>query len=97
MAILSIRWSFGLAWGSSSAESPVVAWLFGLRSHGLIFGVIGLGFTIGAAIGPFVTGYIYDITNSYTMAFVVCAVLSVIGLIASASISPTKMACENTA
>ncbi len=88
---------FGLAWGSSSAESPIVAWLFGLRSHGLIFGVIGLGFTIGAAIGPFITGYIYDITNSYTMAFVICTALSVIGLIASASISPTKIGCVNTA
>ena len=79
---------FGLAWGSSASESPVVAWLFGLRSHGLIFGVIGLGFTIGAAIGPFVTGYIYDVTNSYTIAFVVCVALSIIGLIASASIRP---------
>ena len=58
--------------GMGAAESPLVAGLFGLRSHGLIYGVIHIGFTFGAAVGPLVTGYIFDITGSYQIAFLIC-------------------------
>ena len=82
---------FGFAHGGMGAsESPLVARVFGLSSHGLIFGVAGLGFTAGAAAGPYVMGYIFDITGSYHLAFVVCAAVSVIGLILSVILKPTK-------
>jgi len=82
---------FGIALGGMAAsESPLVAGLFGLSSHGLIFAVIGLGFTSGAAIGPFVTGYIFDSTGSYQVAFLVCAALAVVGLMLAAILRPTK-------
>jgi MFS family permease len=82
---------FGFAHGGmSAANSPLVAGLFGLRSHGLIFGVIHIGFTIGAAVGPFVTGYIFDITGSYQTAFLVCMVVSAIGIVTAAVLRPTK-------
>ncbi len=82
---------FGFADGGLSAsESPIIAWLFGLSSHGLIFGVLGLGFTIGAAIGPFVTGYIFDLTGGYQAAFLVCAAFSIFGLILASILRPTK-------
>jgi MFS family permease len=82
---------FGCAHGGMGAsESPLVAWLFGLRSHGLIFGVFGLGFTVGASVGPFITGYIFDLTLNYQMAFLVCAAVSIVGLILSAILRPTK-------
>ncbi len=62
---------YGLALGGMNAsESPFVASLFGLRSHGMIYGIVGLGFTVGASIGPIVTGYIYDLTSSYQTAFI---------------------------
>jgi MFS family permease len=76
--------------GMGTSESPLVAGLFGLSSHGLIFGVVGLGFTGGAALGPLVTGYIFDLTGSYKVAFQICAALGVIGLIVSAVLRPTK-------
>lgn len=82
---------FGFADGGLSAsESPIIAWLFGLSSHGLIFGVLGFGFTIGAAVGPFVTGYIFDLTGGYQTAFLVCAAFCVVGLILAAILRPTK-------
>jgi MFS family permease len=41
---------FGFAGGGMAAsESPLVAGVFGLSSHGLIYGVVHLGFTAGAA------------------------------------------------
>ena len=71
-------------------ESTVVAELFGLKSHGLILGLISFGFTIGAAVGPLITGYLFDLTGNYQAAFMVCAALGVIGLILTAALRPIK-------
>jgi MFS family permease len=82
---------FGFAGGGMAAsESPLVAGLFGLKSHGLIYGVVHLGFTAGAAVGPVVTGYIFDLTGSYQMAFLVCAAFSIIGIILASILRPTR-------
>lgn len=82
---------FGFAFGGmAAAESPLIARLFGVRSHGLIYGVIHVGFTIGGALGPFLSGYIFDKTGSYQMAFVVCAALAIVCLIMAAVLRPTK-------
>jgi MFS family permease len=82
---------FGFAAGGCViSESPLVAELFGLRAHGLILGVSTFGFCIGAAVGPFVAGYIFDVAASYHVAFVVCAVISVIALILTVLLTPTK-------
>jgi len=82
---------FGFAFGGcATAESPLVAVLFGLSSHGLILGVTSLGFSIGAAVGPLVAGYIFDVTASYQVAFLVSATISVIGLILTTLLTPTK-------
>ena len=81
----------GLALGSmGTSESPLIARLFGLSSHGLIYGVAALVWTVGGALGPFLTGYIFDITGSYQLAFLVCAALGVIGLILIMMLRPTK-------
>ena len=81
----------GLALGSmGTSESPLAARLFGLTSHGLIYGVMGLGFTVGGALGPFIMGYIYDVTDSYRTAFLVCIALGVVGLILMAILKPTR-------
>jgi MFS family permease len=83
---------FGFALGGcATSESPLVAGLFGLSSHGLILGVINLlGFTFGAAIGPLIAGYIFDINNSYQLAFIVCAAVSVVGLILTVLLTPIE-------
>jgi len=82
---------FGFAMGGTGAvESPLVAGLFGLRSHGLIYGVVHIGFTAGAAVGPVVMGYIFDLTGSYQVAFLVCGVVGVVGLIMAVVLRPTK-------
>jgi MFS family permease len=82
---------FGFARGGTGiAQSPLIAELFGLRAHGVIFGLAVLGYAFGSTTGPFVAGYIFDITTSYQMAFLISAVLGVIGLILSALLTPTK-------
>jgi MFS family permease len=82
---------FGFASGGMAAsESPITAWLFGINSHGLIYGVVHVGFTIGAAAGPFVMGYMFELTGGYQSAFLTCAALGVIGLILAVILRPTK-------
>ena len=82
---------FGFAVGGmGTSESPLVASLFGLGSHGLIYGVLGLGFTFGATVGPILTGYIFDATGSYQLAFWVCAAFAILGVILAAMLRPPK-------
>jgi MFS family permease len=75
--------------GMAASESPITAWLFGISSHGLIYGVVHVGFTIGAAAGPFITGYIFDLTGDYQSAFLTCAALAIVGLILTIILRPT--------
>ncbi len=81
----------GITMGSiGTSESPLVARLFGLKNHGLIYAIIALGFTAGGAVGPLVTGYIYDITESYQIAFLVCIAFSVVGFVLTVLLRPTR-------
>jgi MFS family permease len=76
---------FGLVYVAiETSESPMTAWLFGLKAHGLVFGVISLGFTVGASIGPWMTGYIFDVTGKYQLAFYILAALGIVGLVFTA-------------
>lgn len=82
---------FGFAYGACVAgEAPLVADLFGLDSHGVIFGVVSFSFTMGAAIGSFQTGYIFDVTSSYQTAFIICGVIAVFGLVLTVILKPIK-------
>ncbi len=80
---------FGLAHGGIICMmSPLPAGLFGLRSHGVILGIIMFSSTIGGGIGPIVAGRIFDITGSYQMAFIISVAVALLGLILALSIRP---------
>ncbi len=82
---------FGLAYGGwATVMAPLVADLFGLRSHGVILGSATFGATIGGAIGPIVAGSIFDVTGSYQLAFIISIILSIIGLVAATSLKPAS-------
>ena len=75
---------FGFAYGGIQVLfSPLVAELFGTRSHGVILAAGALVGSIGAAIGPIVAGYIFDALGSYTIAFIICAALAFTGLVST--------------
>lgn len=71
---------FGVG-GISASQSPLAAEYFGLKSHGAIFGAIAGATVILGALGPLVTGFLFDTTGSYRIPFVVCGFLSFAGLI----------------
>ena len=76
--------------GNVVSDSPLVARLFGLNAIGAIMGVSSCAFSIGAALGPVITGYIFDSTGSYTTAFLTAAAVCVFGLFITSLIRPTK-------
>jgi MFS family permease len=82
---------YGFAHGGFfTAISPIVAEFFGIRSHGVLFGIVAFSGTVGGAIGPVVTGYIFDVTAAYNLAFWLCALMSAFGLALIVSLKPIK-------
>lgn len=82
---------FGFGYGGFvSLQSPLVADVFGLRSHGIILGFGTFSNAIGGGIGPIVAGRIFDITGNYQYAFLICAALSIIPLVLILLLRPTR-------
>lgn len=82
---------FGLGIGGAAVlSSPLTAELFGMKSHGVILGLINFTSTLGAAVGPLLAGYLFDSTGSYNIAFLLCLALAVAGTILAATLKPTR-------
>jgi MFS family permease len=61
----------------------VTAESLGLKRFGFIAGMTGLAQTFGAAVGPLVTGRVFDVTGSYTAAFELFIMINLIGAAAA--------------
>jgi len=82
---------YGFAHGGLfTLMSPWIAELFGLNSHGAIFGTVGFVGTVGGALGPVLFGRIFDVTRSYQLAFWACTVISVVAIILVLFVKPVK-------
>lgn len=69
-ALLLSLVAFGAGFASSdTVVAQVVPQVFGLRALGAIMGILTLGWRCGAAIGPALAGFVYDLTGSYRMVF----------------------------
>jgi MFS family permease len=61
---------YGLGHGSMGPiPTATVGDLFPGKALGQIFGVLTIAFGVGGALGPYVGGYFYDRTGSYTLPF----------------------------
>jgi MFS family permease len=56
----------------------VIPDVFGLRAIGAIMGALTLGWRSGAALGPAVAGFLYDVTGSYAAPFLAAPGLVVV-------------------
>jgi sugar phosphate permease len=62
---------FGLAMGGPFVLEPLaIKEYFGLDSFGAIYGGLWAFETLGWAAGPYITGYIFDTTGNYNLAFI---------------------------
>ncbi len=82
---------FGVAFGGMGSLMTLLPLeTFGIRAFASIFGLLSLLILPTALIGPPLTGYAFDVTGSYTIAFYVIAALLVIGSIALWFAAPPK-------
>jgi MFS family permease len=73
---------FGFAFGGTApANAVLIGENFGVAHIGLIMAVINVGWDTGAAFGPILAGYIFDISGSYVSAFRAGAIFAVLATI----------------
>ena len=58
-----------LGYGLTSVVGAIPAEIFQGRHYGAIFGTLMVAAIGGGAVGPWVTGVLYDLTGSYAPAF----------------------------
>lgn len=75
--------------------SPLIAGLFGTRSQGSLLGIVIFSGTLGGSIGMTLSGYIFDITGSYTIAFIILLGLVILGLVNMLLIKPINKGTAN--
>jgi MFS family permease len=80
-----------LGYGVTSIMGAVVLEIFQGKHYGSIFGTIMLAALAGGAAGPWVTGFLYDLRGSYTVAFAVGIGVSVLSAVAIWMASPRKI------
>ena len=70
---------FGFFYGGHTPQFPALtAEILGLGHMGVLLGAISIFWGAGAALGPVLAGYVYDITGSYSSAFMVGGVAMLI-------------------
>jgi MFS family permease len=80
---------YGMAHGSFfTLISPTVARLFGIDSHGVLLGIVLFSGNLGGAIGPVVAGYIFDLTRSYQLVFLLLAAVCSVALMLTPFLKP---------
>ncbi len=83
---------YGTAHGACFALlAPMLSELFGLGSLGTIMGVVILFGTFGGTVSPVAAGWIFDVTGTYQLAFVIMFALGILGILLMLSLKPTKM------
>jgi len=88
--------TFGFAYGGyQPLISLLVADSFGLSSLGVILGALTCPIMVGAAVGPVLAGKIFDATDSYRAAFLVCIALSIIAITIVPLLRPSADASIN--
>jgi MFS family permease len=69
-ALLASLVVFGAGFAASDTMvAKVIPEVFGLRAIGAIMGMLTLGWRLGAAVGPALAGFLYDVAGSYRIPF----------------------------
>ena len=82
--LLAFTFVSGITGAAPVALGPMVqVETLGLRRYGTIAGFLGIAFTLGAILGPTIVGKLADTTGTYTLSFEVCALVAMVGALAS--------------
>lgn len=74
--VWAVPMMIGLSWSATvPLTSALTGDFFGVRNVGVLFGLIYLSHQLGAGLGAWLSGYIFDLTGSYDLAFALAAYL----------------------
>ena len=99
LLLLLIYIASGFGFGMRIAQlSAIPADVFAGRQLGAILGVVQAGGGLGGAIGPFLGGWLFDVTGSYRLAFAAaCAAIAGSAIAAWFAARPRSTGCVPTA
>jgi MFS family permease len=80
-----------LGYAFTSMMGPIVAEIFEGKSFGTIFGMLMTSLIIGGALGPLVSGWLYDRLGNYDVAFALGLGFSIVCAVAVFFASPGKV------
>lgn len=80
-----------LGYGMASVYSAIPLELFQGRQYGAIVGVLSVASSLGAGLGPWVTGVLYDQRGNYTLSFWLAIALSVLSIVCVWFAAPRKV------
>ncbi len=78
LLVLGIVFGFGFG-GSNTMRLSMIPEVFGTKSGGEILGLISMAWAVGGVVGPILAGYIFDLSQSYSAAFLTTGLLLTIG------------------
>lgn len=91
LVCLMIAAQGALGYGVTSVIGAIPAEIFQGRHYGTIFGTLMLASIGGGAVGPWLTGALHDVSGSYTLAFCIGIVLSLLSAVAIWIAAPRKV------
>ena len=80
LCVVLVGFSFG---GLLVVFAPMVRMIFGSKYYNRNYGLIFIGYGIGAFVGPKISAYFYDTTGKYTMGVIGSAALAVAAIAVS--------------
>ncbi|MCK5351843.1 MFS transporter, partial [bacterium] len=79
LSILVFASGMGFLWlGTVPLTSGLIGQIFGVRYLSTLFGIVFLSHQVGAFLGVWMGGYIFDVTGSYDIVWYVAVVLGVL-------------------
>lgn len=78
VCVMLVGFSFG---GLLVVFAPMVRMIFGAKHYNQNYGLLFIGYGIGAFVGPKISAYFYDATGQYTLGFIGAAILAVVAIV----------------
>jgi MFS family permease len=89
--ILGVVFGIGFG-GGTTVRMSMVSEFFGTSSVGMILGLVTTAWSVGGIVGPILAGYIFDISHSYNIAFLIGGILLTVGTISGFFLMAPKIA-----
>lgn len=87
----------GFSYGSLMSTFPsITSDNFGMKSYGANYGVLYTAWGVSGVLGPLIAGWAIDVTKSYSLAYIISAVLLGVALVLGLFLKPVHTAPAGT-